>query len=137
TSGQSFTQSSGVFYSTNQGATWNDRSDNGMKYYTKDVVVDPNDATGSTWYACVFKAWGSGPPQDIEGLYKTTDKGVNWQHIATGYHVNSCTINPSNPDEMYVTTETDGLLYSNNINSASPVFSLVNAYDFRHPVRVF
>ena len=38
---------------------------------------------------------------------------------------------------MYFSTETGGLWYSNNINTATPTFSLVNAYPFRHPMRVF
>lgn len=136
TSGSSFTQSSGVFYSTNQGTSWSDRTDNGMKYYTKDVVIDPNDSTGSTWYACAFFAWGNASG-NAPGLYKTTNKGLNWQLILPDLHVNSCTFNPSNPDELYVTTEADGLWLSTDINSATPTFSLVDAYDFRHPVRVF
>ncbi len=137
TSGSSFTQSSGVFYSTDGVQTWADRSDNNMKFYTQDVIVDVNDTSNSTWYACVFSAWGSGVPSGTGGVYKTTNKGVSWTQISDEYRANSCTINPSNSNEMYVTTETDGLLYSNNINSVSPTFTPVAAYPFRHPMRVF
>ncbi|MDB5283879.1 MAG: BNR/Asp-box repeat protein, partial [Bacteroidota bacterium] len=137
TTSTAFSQSSGVFYSTDGGQTWADRTDANMKFYTQDVVVDKNDTSGSTWYASVFSAWGSGVPAGTGGLYKTVNKGISWSQISTLYRVNSCTINPSNPDEMYVTTETDGLWYSGNINSANPSFSLVDAYPFRHPTRVF
>jgi hypothetical protein len=38
---------------------------------------------------------------------------------------------------MYLTTEVDGLWYSENLRSPSPTFSLVDSYPFRHPERVF
>lgn len=136
---QQFSASSGVFYSTDGGTTWQDRSHNNMKYWTKDVVIDPHDTSGSTWYAAVFSGWGSAVPAGTGGLYRTTDKGLNWTKIsnsAASYRVNSCTVNPKNKDEMYYTTETDGLWFSKNASSASPTFTLVDAYAFRHPVRV-
>lgn len=42
-----FTASSGVFVSTDGGSSWADRSHTGMRYWTKDLVVDPHDATQS------------------------------------------------------------------------------------------
>ncbi len=137
TSGTAFTASSGVFYSNNGGSSWQDRTDAKMKFYTKDVVIDPDDPTQSTWYAAVFSAWGSGIPSNSGGLYKTINKGVNWTQISTSYRVNSCTVNPSNHNELYFTTETDGLWYTDNIKAANPVFNRVDAYEFRHPMRVF
>ncbi len=133
-----FTASAGVFYSTDHGTTWSDRSDAGMQYWTKDVVIDPNDATQSTWYAAVFSGWG-GPSANNNGggLYKTIDKGINWTKISSEYRVNSMTISPTNAAECYMTTETAGLKYSNNFNTASPTFSIVNSFPFRQPLRVF
>jgi len=136
TSGGSFLQSSGVFYSTDGGQTWADRSDPGMTYWTMDVVIDKNDTSNSTWYAGVYSGWGN-DPQGNGGLYKTTNKGVSWTQINNEYRVSSCTINPANPNEMYFSTETGGLWYSNNINDATPTFTLVAGYPFRHPMRVF
>ena len=136
---QQFTASSGVFYSTDGGITWQDRSHNNMKYWTKDVVIDPHDTSGSTWYAAVFSGWGSAVPAGTGGLYRTADKGLNWTNIsnsAASYRVNSCTVNPKNKDEIYYTTETDGLWFSKNATASSPTFTLVDAYAFRHPVRV-
>jgi hypothetical protein len=136
TSGASFTASSGVFYSSDHGSTWTDRSDPLMQYYTKDVVIDPSDNTQSTWYACVFSGWGN-VPANSGGVYRTTNKGQSWTHISNSYRVNSCTVNPSNTNELYFATETDGLWYSNNIKATSPTFTRVDAYPFRSPVRVF
>lgn len=134
-----FTASSGVFYSTDMGNVWEDVSINNMKYWTKDVVIDPLDPTESTWYAAVFSGWGSAVPAGTGGLYRTTDKGKNWTKISnstSSYRVNSCTVNPSNKKEMYYTTETAGLWYSNNADASNPIFTLVDSYPFRHPVRV-
>ncbi|HXD93228.1 MAG TPA: T9SS type A sorting domain-containing protein, partial [Bacteroidia bacterium] len=46
------------------------------------------------------------------------------------------TINPTNANELYFTTETRGLWYSNNASSASPTFTQVSSYPFAGPVRV-
>ncbi|MBC8172663.1 MAG: T9SS type A sorting domain-containing protein, partial [Chitinophagales bacterium] len=51
--------------------------------------------------------------------------------------VESVTINPTDADQMYVTTEADGLWITNNLSSVSPSFSQITTYPFQHPVRVF
>ncbi|MEO6696160.1 MAG: hypothetical protein ABIY50_07755 [Ignavibacteria bacterium] len=131
-----FTSSSGVFISTNSGTTWIDRSHTGMLYWTKDVIVDPHDVNQNTMYGCVFSGWG-GPPNGLGGLYKTTNRGINWTKINNLDRVGSCTINPVNANEMYLSTEVNGLWYSNNINSVSPIFNQVSGYKFRQPERIF
>lgn len=131
-----FTSSSGIFISTNSGTSWNDRSSSGMYYWTKDVVVDPHDISQNRWYGCVFSGWG-GPPNGLGGLYKTTNRGINWTKINSLDRVGSCTISPVNPDEMYMSTEVNGLWYSNNINSVTPAFTQVQSYKFRQPERIF
>jgi len=40
-------------------------------------------------------------------------------------------------NELYLTTETQGLWMSNNINAGSPTFSNVSSYPFRQPERIF
>ncbi len=133
-----FTASSGIFIYDPVANSWVDVSDAGMHYWTKDVVIDPNDATQNTWYACVFSGWG-GAPNGLGGLYKTTDRGVSWSKL-TGTsldRVTSCTFNPSNANELYITTETQGLWRSANINATTPTIYLVGNYPFRQPERVF
>lgn len=127
TSSGTFTNSSGVFYSTDHGLTWSDRSDAGMQYWTKDVIIDPGDTAQNTWYAAVFSGWG-GPSANNNGggLYKTINKGLSWTRINNCYRVNSLSIDPSNTNQAYMTTETAGLWYSGNLNAASPTFSLVD-----------
>lgn len=131
-----FTASSGVFISTNGGTNWIDRSHTGMYYWTKDIIVDPHDTAQNRWYCCVFSGWG-GPPNGLGGLYKTTNRGVNWTKINNLDRVGSCTISPVNPNEMYMSTEVNGLWYSSNINSGTPAFTQVSGYKFRQPERIF
>jgi photosystem II stability/assembly factor-like uncharacterized protein len=136
---QNFTASSGVFLYDPGTGTWSDRSGSGsgLKYWTKDVVVDPFDATQNTWYAGVYSGWG-GPPNGLGGLYKTTDRGQTWTRITSGLdRVESVTFNPTDSTEAFLTTETQGLWYSNTAHAASPTFTQVAGYPFRQPERVF
>ena len=127
-----FTRSSGVFYSTDGGQTWQDRtliSTGGygspdMSYYTRDVMVDPTDPAQNTWYAGVFNGWG-GRGNETGDVYRTSDRGVTWTRMelfrasaypsGEGISVQSITINPAT-GEMYVTTDGSGLLYTPDAN---------------------
>jgi len=138
-----FTNSSGVFVSTDGGTSWSDRSAPQMLYWTKDLVVDPHDQTQNTWYAGVWSGWG-GEPNELGGLYRTTDRGLSWSLLLdlpskadNTNRVTSCTVSPTDPDEMYVTTETDGLWYTKNLTASTPTFAQVQGYPFRQPERVF
>jgi len=131
-----FQPSSGVFVSINDGASWVDRTANGMRYYTKDLTIDPHDLAQNTLYAGVWGEWGSSA--NLGGLYFTTNRGIAWTRITTNLKaVGSCTINPANPDEIYVATEDQGLWYSGNRRAAAPTFSALPGYPFRFPSRVF
>lgn len=138
TSGGAFTASSGVFVYDPSGNSWTDVSDPGMHYWTKDVVLDPSDPNQDTWYVGVFSGWG-GPPNGLGGLYRTTDRGASWTNLtgSTLDRVTSCTFNPNDPTEIYLTTEGQGLWMSDNINASTPLFSQVMSYPFRQPERIF
>jgi len=133
-----FTNSSGVFLYNPVTDTWSDKSDPGMHYWTKDIILDPTDATQNTWYTAVFSGWG-GAPNGLGGLYKTIDRGNNWVKLTGSLfdRVTSMTHNPQNTNQAYLTTETQGLWISNNINTATPAWELINSYPFRQPERVF
>ncbi len=132
----SFTRSSGVFLSNDGGRNWLDRSDPGMHYWTRDLVVDPHDPTHNTWYVGVFSGWG-GPSTGLGGLYRTFDRGLNWHRVSDLDRVESCSVHPANPDYMYVTTEANGLWYTSNLSASLPTFIPVTSYPFQHPVRIF
>lgn len=131
-----FTASSGVFVSTDDGASWADRTATGMRYYTKDVLIDPHDPAQNRWYAGVWGEWGSSA--GLGGLYTTTNRGAAWTRITTNLdQVGSCAISPWDPEEMYVTTENQGLWWSTNRRASNPAFLAVTNYPFKHPTRVF
>ncbi|MBC7425273.1 MAG: T9SS type A sorting domain-containing protein [Bacteroidia bacterium] len=133
-----FTASSGVFLYDTATNAWTDVSHPDMKYWCKDIVIDPNDATQSTWYVAVFSGWG-GAPNGLGGLFRTTNRGTNWTKL-TGTlfdRVTSITFDPLNLKQAYLTTETNGLWMSSNMNAVTPTWSLVNSYIFRQPERVF
>jgi len=132
-----FTASSGAFLSTDNGASWMDRSDNGMRYWTKDLTIAPYDTTQSTWYCGVFSGWG-GPPNNLGGLYRTTNRGVSWTRINDLLWVESCTFSSiSMGHHLFMASGEDGLWFSSDIQNTNPTFSLVPSYFFSHPVRVF
>lgn len=138
-----FTASSGVYYSTNQGTTWTDRSHANMQYWTKDVVIDPHDPTQNTWYACVFNGWG-GPANNRGGVYRTTNRGQAWTQLFSNddvasalANVESLTVHPTTPGTAYMTTESEGLWYTSNLGATPPTWEPVPGYEFRQPTRVF
>ncbi len=144
--GNEFTASSGVFISCDSGKSWEDRSAPGLKFWVKELVIDPADKSQNTWYACTFDAWtaSTGPEGKDSGLFRTTDRGKNWTQIADKriapsgiLNANSCTVNPDKPDELYLTSEYDGLFYTDNARADKPTFTQVNSYPFRNPTGVF
>lgn len=141
TAAGAFTASSGVFISSNGGTNWTDRSligtpgsATGMEYWTKDLTIDPTDPNQNTWYIAVRSGWG-GAANNKGGLYRTTNRGVNWTRIFSGASVESATVHPTS-GELYFSTLDAGLWYCASPGAASPVFTQVN-YPFRQPERIF
>ena len=160
-----FFNSSGVFYLPADAAcladpsapcVWEDRSAPQMVYWAKDLVADPLDADGDTWFACVFTEWGAtradGEPTR-GGLFRTTDRGLTWSSRLDGVshdadaageaRIESVTVVASpagDGAEVYITTEGAGLLhsaYDPSLPDGGLSFSSVEAYPFNHPTRVF
>lgn len=133
-SGFSFTDSSGVFVSTNGGANWADRTQFGMRYFTHSLTIDPNDASQNTWLACTrntnFLGTASQP-----GVWRTTNRGINWTKIFDSSTVR-VNFHPSRANEMYLSTEFTGLYYATNTNS-TPSFIRQSQYPFRNSTGVF
>jgi hypothetical protein len=109
-----------------------------MHYWTKDIIIDPSDATQSTWYVGVFSGWG-GAPNGLGGLFKTTNRGSTWTKLTASQfdRVTSLTFNPALATQAFLTTETQGLWMSSNMNAATPTWTLVDSYPFRQPERVY
>ena len=131
-SGNVFTDSSGVFVSTDGGTTWVDRTGPNMHWYTMEMAVDPTDATQNTWYAGVHDAWG-GNGNGLGDLYRTTDRGVTWTKIGlpgspgrSSISIDSITIDPATK-AMYLTGEGGGIRYAPDVTV--PGFSAANIVD--------
>ncbi len=131
-----FTNSSGIFVYHPSTQTWDDRSCAGQHYWCRDLVVDPYTDAQNCWYSCVYSGWG-GNGNDMGGLYRTLDAGNTWEKILDGVDVSSCTVNPENHDELFVTTHGDGLWYCTNVNVNNPEFVRLDNYHFAFPERVF
>lgn len=137
-SGSTFSDSSGVFVSVNGGQSWQKRNVAAMNYWTKDLVIDPSDPTQNTWYVCVWSGWG-GPANNLGRLYRSTDRGLNWQPITAAdqfLRVSSVTVDPNNSETMYLTTEANGIWVTHNKSAAQPSWQLLAAYPFGHVNRV-
>ncbi|HLP96092.1 MAG TPA: PKD domain-containing protein [Saprospiraceae bacterium] len=138
--GQTLRPVSGIFYSTDGGQTWQDRTDNAMQWYTKDLIIDPHDPAQNTWYACV---WGrftvfQGPNNAGNGgWYRTKDRGLTWTRIWANESAESMTIHPTEPGIAYFTAENDGLYFTSNLQTSQPDLERVLTYPWWRPKRVF
>jgi hypothetical protein len=131
-----FTTTSGVFIYNPDTSSWSDVSSPNMYYWTKDVVLDPTDAAQNSWYVAVFSGWG-GAPNGLGGLYWTVDRGAHWTRVSSLDRVTSLTFNPLHTDDVYLTTEAEGLWHTDNIHATLPIFERVTNYPFKQPERVF
>lgn len=130
-----FTASSGVFLSNNGGASWTDLCATypSMQKDVRYLTIDPNDTSQNTWLLGV----GNSGTGSVAGLYRTVNRGVNWQNVWSGKVVLTSTINPYNNAEMYVCTAQDGLYHATSANTNNPVLTKITSYPFRAPERVF
>jgi photosystem II stability/assembly factor-like uncharacterized protein len=140
---EEFTETSGVFVSTDGGDTWEERSHDNMRFWTSDIVIDPHDATQNRWYAAVHGHQNGGHKGEVSetsALYRTTDRGQTWTRILSNTQaprVLSVTIHPTNSDIAYVATGSNGLLMTSNLTDDNPTFTRDESYPFRQPVRIF
>ncbi|MCX6970781.1 MAG: hypothetical protein NTV93_11640 [Verrucomicrobia bacterium] len=151
-----YTPSSGVFLYSQSAGAWTDKSTRiELRYFTRDVVVDPGDPAGLTWYACVSNTdlattvpASADAPTTYGGLYKTIDGGGSWTLVwngqtgvagqpgTAGCSVISVTVHPTNRYELWMTTRFAGLWISQDRDAANPTFQQTS-YPFRAPERVF
>lgn len=132
-----FLPRSGVFYRASPTAPWEDRSDAGMRYWTKDITVDPADPSQNTWYVAVFSGFGGdGSSNGLGGLYRSRDRGLSWTRINASDRVESLAIHPTLPGVAFMSTEIEGLWRTSNLAAATPDFVPDPSYPFRQPLRV-
>ncbi len=105
------TRQSGVFKSTDGGASWSAASTelviSYLGLYVYALAIDPQ--TPSTLYA------GSGPePGTGKGVFKSTDGGASWSALSRPRQggVFTLAIDPATPSTLYAATEFGGVLKS-------------------------
>ncbi|MFN8395528.1 MAG: hypothetical protein U0176_12875 [Bacteroidia bacterium] len=135
--GAGFTASSGTFIYDPGTGNWTDVSDPGMNYWTKDIVIDPTDATQSTWFVSVFSGWG-GAPNGLGGLYRTTNRGTSWLKL-TGSQLRSGDLRVLLTPQVTASFSRRRRRASGIARTSSPnaMWLLVDSYPFRQRARVF
>ena len=141
------TASSGVFYSTNGGTSWEARMDANMAYYTRDLVVHPTNP--DRWFVAVQSTRtndsAANPTFDGRGgVYYSPSRGQNiqpdgntWVRLMTHNGVQSVCYVPGNVPLLYVTTNNDGLWVIANPEGPNPNPIRINAFPFARVRRVF
>ena len=112
------TDSVGVFKSTDGGQTWSQTGLNPSNTPSSmnDIYVHPNDAN-TLWVAT------------NDGVYKTTNAGVNWTQSLPGWDIKDIKLKPGNPNTIYAVTKqrfyrsTDGGGTYNLITNGLPTTS--------------
>ena len=118
-------------------AAWEDRSAPAMHWWTMDLTVDPFDRDQRTWYVGVFSHTARSPAGNDGGMYRTIDRGHSWTRINDAYRAQFLAVDPRHRDHGFLTTETQGLFETRNLQADQPTFRSVDGYPFRQPTRVF
>ncbi len=119
---------------------WVERGPGNISGRTRGMIVDPDDATGNTWFAASVSG----------GVWKTTDEGVNWTDLTPNLPNLATTVlamAPSNHDVIYLGTgegfynadEVDGngiFKSMDHGNTWSQLSFTVNNYDFQNVNRI-
>jgi uncharacterized repeat protein (TIGR01451 family) len=87
---------SGIYRSTDDGATWAPWSTNLLATaYGTSLRVDPANPSRMFLSAYQFSAPNSG------GLYRSNDRGVTWEQSFVGQDVRTVTVDPANSSRVY------------------------------------
>ena len=117
-----------------------------MNTHTRNIVIDPKN--DGIWFAAAFNKFSKFklPTQSNAvsdgggGIFRFSNDGANWVRITPPsiYRAESIAINPEAfSKEAYVTTADNGLWKTTNVYAASPKFTRVAGFPYRHALRVF
>ena len=140
--GSELSESSGVFLLPPGSNIWQDRTAPEMRFFTKDICVDPHDPAQNTWYATVWGRYSVfSPNPDTHsgkgGLYKSNDRGQNWVRIYADEQAQNLSFHPDNPDLAFLCLENNGLFACSNLRSNQPEFRRLENFPFWRPKRTF
>jgi len=126
-----------LFVSSDGGTTWLDRSDPNMHYWTKDIVIDPNDSAQQTWYVGVFQQFGGvarrTPTVFIEPLIAASTGPASGKAATSNPAPSTPAIQPT----CFVTTESDGAVEHEQPHRRDPHVCRGPRLPIAHPMRVF
>jgi photosystem II stability/assembly factor-like uncharacterized protein len=90
----------GIMKSTDGGATWRTAGLTGVAAFSR-IVVHPKN--GNVIFAAAVR--------NNAGFYRSSDAGRNWTRITT-FPIYDITVNPANPDELWLGGGPEGVLHS-------------------------
>ncbi|HHJ20537.1 MAG TPA: hypothetical protein ENJ84_12070, partial [Gammaproteobacteria bacterium] len=100
----------GLYQSTNHGESWQRRDIQQVSVW--DIAVDPNNS--QVIYTATYSGYDHTQQVTfIGGVYKSSDKGISWQRINTGFgtednlNVSSVAVSPDNSNRLYASTSDD------------------------------
>jgi photosystem II stability/assembly factor-like uncharacterized protein len=99
---------SGIFKSTDKGVSFNELLDPGLiTAWSGNAKLSIDPSNSNTLYASIQVGWFNNGPTTPNGIYKSTNAGVNWtkindQNIARwqGWYSHDIAINPNNSSEI-------------------------------------
>jgi hypothetical protein len=108
TNGRPFAAGTGIYKTTDGGATWTDTTASlGQFDPYSDVAIDPHNHT--TLYMAIGDHFGDAYHTGANGVYKSTDAGASWTKLGGGLPTNANAIGrialavaPSNSQVVYV-----------------------------------
>jgi photosystem II stability/assembly factor-like uncharacterized protein len=110
-------EGAGIFYSSNQGATWTRGI--GSPPHTRHLAAAPG-----VLYA------GTAAIGEPGGPYRSLDSGATWERVSNGVRALSVTdvaVDPANPDVLYASAGSSGLLRSTDRGATWEIVNLGNS----------
>jgi len=98
-------EGSGIYYSKDNGTTWQSCSNNLPNKGIRGLFQDPNDP--NTLLTLI-----SGPANTGGGVYQSPDQGKSWQRISVDFHWSNATamaVSKSNPNRIYVSSREESI----------------------------
>ncbi|MBP6091911.1 MAG: hypothetical protein KA521_11725, partial [Crocinitomicaceae bacterium] len=128
---------SGLFYSEDYGISWKNAGTDKLENVSAAYCVSTN-GTGpnKAWFLATGHGHGTGSPAErrSDGIWRTVDKGVNWQQIATeidfnaylawDFQVSKIATDYNNPNILFASTS-NGIYRTTNALSPSPTWQKV------------